>query len=157
MSILDYFGDNLVFRSRPEAIPGDFRPLWRISTVLLILKLTSWANNSTLGRLHILNWAMRTEENRENLKRIISDSLPPDKIVVRIEPSLIRALELASGEGLIEYAGGKAKLTHKGVEVANELMNEEQIFAEEKRFLEEIGKRGLTEQIINQIFSEGFQ
>lgn len=158
MSLLDYFGNSFVFRSRPEAIPGDFRPLWRISIILLTLKFASWGNKSTLSRLHVLNWAIRTSDNRESIRRIISGDLSPDKVIVRIEPSLIRALELARGEGLIEYLSGKTiKLTNKGNEVAENISKEPNLFSEEMVFLEEIGKRNLNETIISQIFSEGFQ
>ena len=158
MSVLDHFEDNFVFRSRPEAIPGDFRPLWRMTVVLLILKLASRSNSSTLSRLHVLNWAIRTQENRENIRFVIAGDVPPDKIVVRIEPSLIRALELANGEGLIEYLSGKTvKLTDKGIKVADEILGEPYIFAQEKLFLQEIGKSSLTEQVINRMFSEEFR
>ncbi|MCB9431942.1 MAG: hypothetical protein H6668_08150 [Ardenticatenaceae bacterium] len=158
MSVIDYFGNNLVFRSRPEAISADFRPLWRMAVVLLILRLASYGNRSTLSRLHVLNWAIHSEKNKDNIRIIISGDLPPDKIMVRIEPSLIRAIELTKGEGLIEYTRGKGiKLTQKGVEAANKVVSEPNLLSEEKLFLQEIGKRKLTEQLINKMFSEEFR
>src|SRR5690606_16062641 len=89
----------LIFRSRPEPIPGDLRPLWRIGIILLILDLTSRGGKSTLGRLHVLSWAVRTRETRENLLRVIREEVSPHTLIVRIEPSLNRAIDLALGEG----------------------------------------------------------
>lgn len=158
MSVIDYFGSNVEFRVRPKAISADFRPLWRMTVVLLILRLASYSNRSTLSRLHVLNWAIRTEENRDNLRLVITGDLPPDKIIVRIEPSLVRAIELAKGEGLVDYVKGKgAKLTQKGIEAVDKVLSEPDLLSEEKLFLREIGKRNLTEQLINKIFSEEFR
>jgi hypothetical protein len=141
-----------VFRSRPEAIPGDFRPLWRIGILLLILFIASRGSRSSSGRLHVLNWAIRTPDNRQTLINLIDGKTKPDTIVVRIEPSLNRAVNLAFGEGLVDRVSNRISLTLIGQKAAKILYNETNIFIEEKKFLEVIGKR-LTEQLVQHLLS----
>lgn len=145
-----------IFQSRPEAIPGDLRPLWRISIILLILQLASRGGKSSLSKLHVLNWAIRTDENRKELKQVIAGDISPDTIIVRIEPSLNRAIDFARGEGLLEYVtGNRVQLTPQGMIAVNRLLENENLFLEERLFLEELGKNGLTEKVVDRLFSEG--
>lgn len=153
---LDQFGTSIIFRSQPESISGDFRPLWRICVVLLFLRLVSNGNKATFSKIHVLNWAIRTKENRENLIKVVHESMQPDSLIVRIEPSLNRAIELAHGEGLIEYkAGNKVQLTAHGIAVTDQLMKRDDLLVEEKQFLALLGKNKLTESMISMLFGEG--
>ena len=93
-----------VFREQPEAIPGDLRPLWRIGLVLLMLHLASRGKKSSFGRLHVLNWALRSERGQEALIGILNRKPFPGTVIVRIEPSLNRAVDFAHGERLVERA-----------------------------------------------------
>lgn len=146
----------LVFRSRPEAIPSDFRPIWRICLILLILQLASRSQKSSISKIQILNWAIRSKESRESLLRSIDGKVSPDTIALRIEPSLNRAIDLAQGEGLIEFVNGKnIQLTWHGGNVVKKLLELDSLFTEEKSFLLEIGKSKLTEQTVISLFAEG--
>ena len=143
------------FKSRPEAIPADLRPLWRIAIITLILHRASRGGKSTVGRLHVINWAIRTKENMQTLINIIEGKLAPDTIIARIEPSLNRAVDLAHGEGLIERPGGdRISLTAKGQLAAESINKQADLFVEEKRFLKAIGK-SVTEQMVQAIFAGG--
>lgn len=144
-----------IFRSRPEAIPGDFRPLWRIGILLLILFASSRGGKSSFGRLHVLNWAIRTLENRKTLIDLIEGKIKPDTIIARIEPSLNRAVDLAYGEGLIDRISNRISLTPHGLGIARNLYQELDIFREEKQFLEKIGKK-LTEGLVQNIFARSY-
>jgi hypothetical protein len=145
----------IIFNSRPEAIPGDLRPLWRICIILLILYLSARGQKSTLSRIHIINWAIRTKENRDSLRLTLKGDVPPDAAVVRIEPSLNRAIDFALGEGLVENISGRSiHLTLKGLDIASKLMEQSDLFIEEKIFLKELGGNMLTEQVIKNLLSE---
>lgn len=136
---LSYLDAKIIFRTRPEAIPGDLRPLWRISVILLVLRLSSIGNKSTMRRLYIFNWAILSEENRNKLRELIRGSISPDEIIIRFEPSLSRALDFARGEGLLEFIAGKrVQLTLQGLNAAEELLRNQNILVEEKNFLREI-------------------
>lgn len=153
---LDSFDAPLIFRSRPEAIPGDLRPIWRICTILLILNLASRGGKASLSKVHILNWAIHSKENQMALRKIINGEMSPDRISIRVEPSLDRAVAFAYGEDLIEFVGGKnIRLTWQGESAAKKLVELGNVLIEEKSFLLEIGKIKLTEVVVNELFSEG--
>lgn len=151
---VNLFDDSFVFRSRPKAIPGDLRPLWRISVILLILELASRGGKSSLSRMHVLNWAIRTLENQQNLLQILNGTMSPNSIIVRIEPSLNRALEFAHSEGLIDYISGKRiQLSESGRVSVKIILDQQDLLASERTFLTKIGKSKLTEKTIDKLFS----
>lgn len=144
-----------VFGEQPESLPGDFRPMWRIASVLLILGLASRGKKSSFGRLHVLNWGLRTKENRSALKEMIDGNLAPDVILVRIEPSLNRAVDLASAEGLLQrISGDRVKLSDPGGKAVATIVDSGALDIE-RQYLEEIGVR-LTEKQVKRVFSGSF-
>ena len=140
-----------VFRQRPEAIPGDLRPLWRIGLVLLMLHMASRGGKSSFGKLHVLNWALRSQEGRKALLDILERRLSPNTVIVRIEPSLNRAVDLAHGEGLVKRNNGGIELTSQGRTEAKKILEQEDIYLQEKDFLAAAGKR-MTEKLVKELF-----
>jgi hypothetical protein len=141
-----------VFNERPESIPGDLRPLWRIGLLLLMLYLASRGKRSSFGRLHVLNWALRSDEGRDSLLGILERRLFPGTVVVRIEPSLNRAVDFAHGEGLLRKVGGnRIELTSTGEAEAKRILGHDEIFEGEKKYLEQVGKK-LTETLVDELF-----
>jgi len=143
------------FQSRPESIPADFRPLWRIALIVLILQNTR-GNKSSLGRLHVLNWALRSQENREELKRLLEKKISPDSLIIRIEPSLNRAIDLAIGHKLVDLlSGNKIQISKDGVTFSEDLLSTNNIFVQEKLFLNKYGRK-ITESIVQTLFKRSF-
>src|SRR5262245_35090316 len=96
-----------VFTRRPAAIPADLRLGWRIGLLVLLLSKCCRAGRTTLARLHVHSWAIRNKANKDNLSAVIAGDIPPDALLVRVEPSLSRAVEFAIGEGLVQRIGGR--------------------------------------------------
>ena len=141
-----------VFRERPEAIPGDLRPLWRIGLLLLMLYMASRGGKSSFGRLHVLNWAIRSKEGRDALLRVLEGRLYPGMVVVRIEPSLNRAVDLAHGEGLVKRVrGDRIELTARGQVEAIRILEHKKLYASEREYLNIVAKR-VTEKLVTELF-----
>jgi hypothetical protein len=141
------------FKQRPLAIPPDLRPEWRVGMVLLILKKCCRGYRSSFARLHVLSWASRTPENGLALREVINHQLRPDALLVRIEPALNRAVDLAAGEGLLKrVTGDRVELTPAGVLAAEGIDKNEDIFTVEREYLTGLGRK-VTEDSINQLFS----
>lgn len=142
-----------VFARRPTAVPGDLRPLWRMNLVVLLLRKCCRSNRSSFARLHVLSWACLSEENRSTLLRVLNKTEDFDALVVRVEPSLNRAVDYAIGEGLLRRVGGdKFELTPHGVTSADELSALEDCLVPEKEFMTQLGKR-VTETLVNELFA----
>jgi hypothetical protein len=136
------------FARRPVAVAADLRPLWRLGSICLILR-NCWGASATLRQLHVLNWALRDGENRSVFLSALQDA-PPVLPIVRIEPSLNRAVNFALGEALIARAANRLTLEPKGREFAKRIADTDDLFVQEKAFFAAIGKK-VTEKIVERV------
>jgi hypothetical protein len=129
------------------------RPGWRIGVLLILLRVCCRQSRSSFGRAHVLSWAVRTKRNQNDLLRVVDGADAFDSLLVRIEPSVNRAVDLAFGDGLIRKIGGeRIELTGKGVQAANWLNNIDGLFTQEKSFFAVIGSR-VSEDFVKRLFS----
>lgn len=137
----------LRFTRRPMAIAAELRPDWKIGALLLILNLSSRAGKSSLKRLHILNWALRSAKNREEFEQVWGHQQPLFSFQFRFEPALGRAINLAVGENYVDWVGGdRIQITAKGKRWVAEILKDETVMQAERDFLTRIGK-DITETI----------
>jgi hypothetical protein len=140
------------FTERPTPLAGDLRPAWRVGLILLML-LNSRGQKATLQKLHLLNSACRSDATRLAFLRYAQGEARKDEIIPRVEPSLIRAVNLARGEGFIEVEKGKnLKLTPMGTKAAKQLDATEDCMVVEKEFLRAVGKFA-TEGNVENLFT----
>ena len=143
---------NILFRSRPVAVPPDLRPLWRVSILLLILRKCCRNSRCSFYKAHILNWSVRTRETRSVLLQYLRGTVPPDEVLVRIEPELNRAVDFAQGFGYVRVVGGQhIELMPAGTEMAARI-DQSSALATEMRYLLEVGQN-LTEEKAGHIFN----
>jgi hypothetical protein len=133
------------FAVRPVAVPGDLRPLWRLATICLILKNCRGAA-ATLKQLHVLSWALRDGDSREAFLLALGDAAPV-RPIVRIEPSLNRALDFAIAERLIVRSSTRLTLAERGLDLVRRIEADPDAFVEEKRFFSMIKKKVTTVMI----------
>jgi hypothetical protein len=145
------------FRRRPMAIAAELRPDWKIAILLLILNISSHAGKSSLKRLHILNWALRSAKHRAEFEQVREHQHPLFSFQFRFEPALARAINLAVGEGLVEWVGGnRLKITPKGKRWIAEILKDDSIMRDERQFLARIGKT-ITEPLASEMIAvKGF-
>jgi hypothetical protein len=141
-----------LFNKRAIPIPADLRPGWRIAIILLLLKNCCRQQRSSFARLHVLNWGVRTKQSQDALTQAAEGILPPDTLLVRIEPSLNRAVDLAIGEKLLTRAAGDhLELTALGLQIADDIERRDDTYQPERQFMNRLGKR-VTEKLIKQVF-----
>ena len=145
------------FTRRPMAIAAELRPDWKIGALLLILHLSSHGGKSSLRRLHILNWALRSAKNRAEFEQVREHRQPLFSFQFRFEPALGRAINLAVGEKLVEWVGGdRLKITAKGKGWITDILKDDSVMYEEREFLKRIGK-SITEPLAMEMITvKGF-
>lgn len=139
------------FRERAIPLSPDYRPLYKIGLIVLILDIACRGNKSSLNKLHLLIWALKSETNMAYVRMafIMKDT---SKIISwAVEPALNKALKYAVAEGLITMYEDKYQLTEKGVSFGKKLKKDSEIFTREKLFLTYIGKQKVTEDFINKL------
>jgi hypothetical protein len=149
------------FRSRPTPQPCDIRPVWRMHVLVLLLNQCRGAK-AGFEQLHVLNWAVRTDESRTAFLRFIKGEKAPNEIIVRYDPSLNRAVRFAFAEGLVVHHESEPSLiedserratayrvilTAKGHKLVREINEMEDCFITEKQFLTEIGSKVSQKQV----------
>jgi hypothetical protein len=141
------------FKRKPMPIAAELRPDWKIATLLLILRLSSHGGKSSLRRLHVLNWSIRSPRFRKEFEDHRKNPLPLFNLTVRLEPAFSRAIDLAVGNRLVSWVGGnRLQLTAKGSAWVNDIVNDDLLMRDEKEFLLRIGK-SITETAAKDMFS----
>jgi hypothetical protein len=128
------------FTRRPLAIAPDFRKDWKIALLLLILELSSRSGKSSLKRLHVVHWAVRTSDHQHQFEESRNTDVPLFKFKVRFEPAFSRAIELAEAQKLVEWVeGDRVQITELGRSFAKQI-TKHGVMQNEVAFLERIGK-----------------
>lgn len=128
------FDAEYTLRAAARSIPAELRPQWRVPVLLLILGRCR-GRKANWRQLHVLNWAVRSPRTREAFAAVLEGMLSPDRVIVRYEPTLTRAVDLAVGFGLASWEDGRLlALTEKGREAMERLTNIDAL-ATERDFL----------------------
>jgi len=129
----------------------DYRPMYKIGLVTLILDMVSSGGKSSLNKLHFFVWSLKSAKNREYIKQIIDSNRTEDIVSWGVEPALNKALLLGVAEGLFQLQNGKYALTQRGKQFAGTIQQDKTLFAPEKQFLAAIGKRTVTEKFMSDL------
>jgi hypothetical protein len=123
------------FVRQPDPVAASLRPERRVPLVLLLVAKSHGSGASWKG-LQLLNWAVRHPEHAELLVAFQDERDIPDRPVVRFEPVLDRALDLAAGLGLLEQKTSRVfRLTQAGrnavaeIEASDALLRERELLA----------------------------
>lgn len=140
----------LVFDVKPKSLPADLRPEYRIYLIILILYITARHRRSSLRKLYLLNWAIKTVSSRSELIFFVTSDANI-KLAIRYEPSMGRAIDFALAEKVIRSeSNARVILTSLGESIAMNLL-ESKCMEGEIAFLKEIGLK-LTEAKVQNIF-----
>ncbi|QUN44445.1 hypothetical protein KEH56_35245 [Burkholderia cenocepacia] len=105
----------LAFSVRPSVVIPDHRPLYKIVQVLLVLYLASNGKKSSMVRLQMFNWALKSSARRDKLAAA-AQSGALDFPAWGFDPALDAAVALAKADGLLEATTTGVKLTEKGAQ-----------------------------------------
>lgn len=145
--LLEHLNVVFSFHDRPTPLQPQLRVIWGLAILVLILEVCSRSRRSSISRLHILNWAVRSSENRQYMIELLEDRLSPLATLVRYDPGFNRAIEYALAEGLVEMKNnGRIVLEQNGRNLAQEILALKDCLSEEKKFLKEMGS-AVTEEL----------
>jgi len=140
----------ITFTERKTPLYPSYRPMYKVSQILLILYYNGYAGKASLLKLHLFSWALKSYENMNVLKEFVTSNYQNKLHFFGIESTLNRALNLAYAEKLIDFDKGNYKLLEKGKTFAETLDKDESIFTNEKQILKLIGKK-IPEKVIKNL------
>lgn len=122
------------FRSRPVPAAAATRPQLRVPLLLLILLKCRAAKLHWKG-VQVLSWAVQSDSHMDTFATAMRGGHVPHMPIVRIEPMLDRAIDLAVGLGYVTFDSGRSVgLTALGRERGHEI-SRVPVFEAEKRRL----------------------
>lgn len=139
----------LRFVRRPSPVLVEHRPLYKISQLLLVLQMSSRGGKSTLPRLHLFNWALKSTDRIQKLV----DAAKAKKLNMTawgFDPALAIAIRFAVAESLIAVTSTGYQLTQKGRDFITEVLKDASVFAPERKLLIQIGK-DITEGMVEKV------
>lgn len=148
------FIKHLSFHKRNISIPADYRPLYKIGHIILVLFLACRSNKASLMKLHFLCWTIKSKINLSQVTQWIENDFKNDYHIWGVEPTVNRALIYAVAEGFIKLSDGAYALTDKGINLYKLIKKDTDLFVSEKIFLESVGKNGISEQRIKDLSSK---
>lgn len=141
----------LLFQRKPSPVLAEHRPLYKIAQILLILHLASRAGRSRLLRLHLFNWALKSQARQQ----ILCNASTSKELKVSawgFDPALAIAVRYAIAEGLVREAPPGYEITEAGVSLAKEILKDPELFPTEVAFFGQVGK-GITEAMVDAVAS----
>lgn len=138
------------FHERPVPTPAEHRPKWRTALLVLVLGACH-GRRASWHQLHVLSWACRSRANQEAFYRLASGHGELGEVVVRYDPALDRAIDLALHDGLLMRRSGEAfGLTGRAQQVLDWLQHGD-VLTEEKEFLTRV--RPVTQTLVDALIS----
>ena len=140
---------NLRFVRRPSPVLVEHRPLYKITQLLLVLQMSSRGGKSTLPRLHLFNWALKSTDRIQKLVDAANAKVL-NMTAWGFDPALAIAIRFAVAEGLVEAISTGYQLTEKGRAFIAEVLKDAKVFPPERKLLTQIGK-DITEGMVEKV------
>lgn len=128
---------------RKEFISCDLRPTWRISLLVIILRLVGRGNKATRNKVHIANWALKNDEHIDSYLQY-TEQKKGKRPFINLDPAMDKAIDYALYSKLVSVDNNRIQLTPDGIEAANSLIKLE-VFEVEKSTLLQL-KPALSEE-----------
>jgi len=139
----------LAFNVRPTPVLPEHRRMYKISQILLILELSSRGGKSTLPRLQLFNWALKSRDRQERL----ATAAKIQSLNVQawgFDPALSIALRFADAEMLVNSVPTGYQITDRGKLFVEDIEKDPELLLQEKKVLRRIGK-GVTEGMVDAV------
>lgn len=133
---------------RKEFISCELRPIWRISLLLLILKMLGRGNKASRNKVQLANWAIKDSRHLDSYLQYCSNK--NQRPFINLDPALDKAIDYALHSQLVTIGDDKITLTEQGVTAALKIEKQD-VFQIEKEKFKKI-KSQLSEDKVKKAF-----
>lgn len=140
--------DQIVFDSKPDAVPFNYRISYKMGQVCLIIDICGGRKSLSLMQIQMIASAMNSEQNK---KSFLDFCLSNNKMLfttVHFDPAVNRILKYAVADGMIkQLVQGTFRLTDKGKNFVKEIKKDSYLMKDEMAYLNQIGSKLTQEKI----------
>lgn len=152
MALDSLLHNDIVFDSKPDAVPYNYRLSYKIAQLCLILLLCCGRQGCSLLKIQMISTSMYTKESKKSLLNFLDGNLSLNTLV-RFDPAVNRAVSFAQFYGLIrQQKNGLFRLAESGKKYAALIKQSGELMLDEIDFLSKISIN-LNEDMINSIAS----
>lgn len=133
----------LSFEPKPQPVPANVRPVFRIALIVLVLQLNCRNSTASLFKLQFFNWLLKNAALRDSTEAQLQGQTIFSLAYIHLDPMVNLALKYALADQLVCLTSGvKYQLTPKGHDFANRILRDDPtVLADERLVLERIGQR----------------
>ena len=140
--------EEIIFDSKPEAVPYNYRISYKLAQLCLIMAMSCGRGGCSLVKLHMVSVGISTSVERCRLKEFANNRLSDYFTIIRFDPAVNRAVKYAVADKLIyQQQNGFFRLTDKGKKFVSNIQSYDDLLVSEKSFLAELSNK-LTEDKI---------
>jgi len=156
INIINRISEETTLTPRPQPMAVEYRPLWRIAQLVLILDYCGRGGKCSSTKISAISWGLQTNATRKNIALLAEGRLiEMDAFAIRFDPTVVRVINLSCGLNFTQRTDSKMiELTESGTSMAKAIRSEGNLFSIEKVTLEKIGKSTLTEKVISSYISD---
>ncbi|MCU7766910.1 hypothetical protein [Priestia megaterium] len=142
--------NDIIFDSKPEAVPYHYRLSYKIAITCLIFGLSCGRSGCSLSKLHLISISMYSEKEKNNLLDYVNGN-GIQYIILRFDPIINKTVDFMLAEKIIfQQTNGLFRLTSSGKEFFAKIMKDKSLLVDEKDFLKKLSSK-LTEKIIEKM------
>lgn len=151
MTPISLITNDIIFDSKASPVPYNYRISYKIALICSIIGKCCGKRGCSAIKLQMISAAANSPNAKAELLSLIDNSFIVETTLIRFEPAIIRAINLALAEQLIyRQSNGLYRLKDKGKLLVSSIYADKTILREEKMLFEELSNK-LTEEIINRI------
>lgn len=131
--------NKIKFNNRPDPVPYNYRISYKVAQLCLILYMIVKKGGCSFIKLQMVSVALSSKYDMVQMMDFINGKLP-DFSIISFDPSVNNALIYAISDGLIEMqaSNNKFRLSIKGKQFAQSIINDKELMISEKEYLNKI-------------------
>ena len=153
MDVNSYISNDIIFDAKDSAVPYNYRISYKMALICAIIGKCCGKKGCSAIKLQMISAATTNSKAKDDLLGLLDNPFTSKITVVRFDPAISRAINLAMADGMIfRQSNGLYRLKDKGKSLLNAIYKDEGTLVVEKQLLAELSNR-LTEDMIERIAS----
>ncbi len=145
------FKRDIIFDAKASPVPYNYRISYKVSLICLIIGKCCGKRGCSSIKLQMVNAALCNSTAATELLLIVENPFITETTLIRFDPAISRAINLAIIENLIyRQSNGLYRLTQRGKLLVDAIYQDESLMLFEKSYFLKLSNR-LTEDIIDRI------
>lgn len=151
MDTLSIISNDIIFDAKASPVPYNYRISYKVSLICLIIGKCCGKKGCSSIKLQMVNAATCSQKAKRELFNLINNQFIGETTLIRFDPAISRAINLAIIEGLIyRQSNSLYRLTDKGKTLVTSIYQDDSIMLLEKELFSELANK-LTEDLIDRI------